>query len=189
MNSPRARSSEASRRRIRSNARASWPTSSSRGSTIASSKFPAAMRSAACSSRRNRRAKRLAPAYPTRTANRVETPPAMSSRRRTTLTVWSCARSGEESRTTDVSTGAATSANFSPCRVTMPRASPRRLIGEQRDRVLLEIGRLLVEARIGDRLERPVVGHGEENGHTRVGHGSHLVHVERTQIELGRELR
>ena len=30
MNSPRARSSEASRRRIRSNARASWPTSSSR---------------------------------------------------------------------------------------------------------------------------------------------------------------
>ena len=59
---------------------------------------------------------------------RVETPPAISSRRRTTLTVWSWARSGEASRTTDAlaATNSATSAYCWPRRVTMPRAIPPR---------------------------------------------------------------
>ena len=54
MNSARARSSEASRRRISSNARASWPSSSGPASITASSKRPSAISSAAASSRRIR---------------------------------------------------------------------------------------------------------------------------------------
>ena len=55
MNSPRARSRYESRSRMRSNERASWPSSSEPWSTTGSSKLPAAIRSAACSSRRIRR--------------------------------------------------------------------------------------------------------------------------------------
>ncbi len=49
------------RTRIRSNVRASWPTSSAPVSRIGSSNWPAAIRSAAVSSRRSRRAKSQAP--------------------------------------------------------------------------------------------------------------------------------
>ena len=57
MNSPRARSSTASRERMESNASASWPTSSRPESRTGVSKSPSASRSAADSSRRIRRVK------------------------------------------------------------------------------------------------------------------------------------
>ncbi len=95
---------------MRSNARASWPISSEPASTTGSVKFPAAMRSAAVSSRRMRWASRTAPAYPKRSANPNATPPAMNTLRCTTDTVrsWSC--SDAERSTTECPIGYATSA-------------------------------------------------------------------------------
>ena len=60
MNSARARSSEASRTRIRSNVRASCPSSSGSVSTIGVSNSPSAIRAAAVSRRRMRRANSVA---------------------------------------------------------------------------------------------------------------------------------
>ena len=98
MNSPRARSRFASRRRIRSNARASWPTSSMPWSTTGSSKLPLG----------DPLGRRLEPPDPAREQARagvaeehredVARAPATSTRRRTTATAcsWSCSERREQ---------------------------------------------------------------------------------------------
>ena len=86
MNSRRASSRRARRRRMLSNAPASWPSSSRPRSTTGSAKSPEAMRSAARSRRRIRRAKRDAAANPAIRATPSPTRPDQSSRWRTRST-------------------------------------------------------------------------------------------------------
>ena len=137
MNSRRACSSPARRRRMRSNARASWPSSSGLESSIGSSNFPPAIRSAARSRSRMRRAKKRAPPRPSSRAatsaisagdqdpvldegHGLRTSPRASSRRGRR---WSPA-------------GWAASAYLRPPRVTTPRAGGPGLRGPVRDRIV-----------------------------------------------------
>ena len=123
-NSLRAVSSCASWTRMRSNAAASSPSSSPPRSTTGSSNSPCAMRLAARSRRRMRRAWSDAAAPPRIAAIASATPVAYSSRRFTTRTVASWSSIGvERSRMSPEKRGTATSANGRPRRSTRPRAT------------------------------------------------------------------
>ena len=146
-NSLRAVSSCASWTRMRSNAAASWPSSSSPVSAIGSSKWPSAIRLAARSSRRMRRACMAAAALPSASAIPTATNVATRNRRSTSRTVASWSASDDVSRITPAegSSGTATSAYSPPPRRTVrghDLAGARRL---ERRRALLDRVRALFE--------------------------------------------
>ena len=122
-NARRAESSRESWTRMRSNVRASSPSSSSPVSVTGSSNAPCAIRSAACSSRLIRRACKAAAMLPSASAIASATIVAYPSRRSITWTVASVSDSDAEKRTTTPSRRAtATSAYCTPRRVMRPRS-------------------------------------------------------------------